>query len=273
MFNGAPYECNPKVFGLKQGPCCSASGFCGNTTKHCECSGCVDYNKKPGIEQQFNLFVHCALVTYPGPWRKDGRCGDRYRMSHGAPYQCNPAGNGPRKGPCCSANGFCGNTAAHCTCPDCVDYGKVKGKTKTFYKNSNKQYSEPWRSDGRCGKKFKMFNGKPFECNPTLSGPRKGPCCSAAGYCGDSSSHCSCPTCVDYSKKKDKLEENRDYTENDQESQEDGADATEPDLEAKCKAASEADEELHNEYCELGCSHTMCKYPVSLYQYKQIEMI
>ena len=30
----------------------------------------------------------------------------------------------------------------------------------------------------------------------------------------------------------------------------------------ECKAASEGGEDLHNEYCELDCTHTMCKYPV-----------
>lgn len=34
-----------------------------------------------------------------------------------------------------------------------------------------------------------------------------------------------------------------------------------PDLEAECKEASEAGEELQNEYCGLDCVHTMCKYP------------
>ena len=34
------------------------------------------------------------------------------------------------------------------------------------------------------------------------------------------------------------------------------------DLAEECKIASEAGEDLHNEYCELDCTHTMCKYPV-----------
>jgi hypothetical protein len=42
------------------------------------------------------------------------------------------------------------------------------------------------------------------------------------------------------------------------------ADAAGPDLEAECKAASDAGEELHSEYCGLDCKHTMCKYPVGM---------
>merc|ERR1711892_436565 len=96
MFNGAPYQCNPKLSGPRKGPCCSGAGYCGDTESHCSCDSCVDYSKTPD--------------TYPGPWRKDGRCGGRHLMSNGAPYQCDPAADGPRKGPCCSATGFCGNS-------------------------------------------------------------------------------------------------------------------------------------------------------------------
>jgi len=234
MFNGAPYECNPALSGPKQGPCCSASGFCGNSETHCNCPTCVDYSKAPN--------------TYPGPWRKDGRCGHGHRMSHGAPYQCNPAGDGPKKGPCCSATGFCGNTDAHCSCLNCVNYGMVR---------------EPWRSDGRCGKKFPMMNGKPHQCNPKLSGRRKGPCCSASGYCGNTEKHCSCDTCVDYSKEQDgdAADKKKDATDSDQsEDEKETSDKDGPDLEAECKAAVEAGEDLHSEYCKLDCTHTMCKY-------------
>merc|ERR1719206_1557450 len=105
-----------------------------------------------------------------------------------SPVPVQPCRQGPKKGPCCSATGFCGNTDNHCSCLNCVNYGMVR---------------EPWRSDGRCGKKFPMINGKPHQCNPKLSGRRKGPCCSASGYCGNTEKHCSCNTCVDYSKAQD----------------------------------------------------------------------
>jgi len=55
-------------------------------------------------------------------WREDGRCGEQFPLPNGQPGQCDPAGDGPRKGPCCSPKGFCGNTVKHCDCSSCVDY-------------------------------------------------------------------------------------------------------------------------------------------------------
>jgi len=62
-------------------------------------------------------------------WREDGRCGEKFPLPSGNAGQCNPAGNGPRKGPCCSPKGFCGNTVKHCGCSGCVDYSEVAEKT------------------------------------------------------------------------------------------------------------------------------------------------
>merc|ERR1739838_862563 len=56
-----------------------------------------------------------------------------------------------------------------------------------------------WRNDGRCGPKYPI-NGKPGECNPNS----KSSCCSQYGFCGQTSKHCSCSKCTDYSKKKKK---------------------------------------------------------------------
>merc|ERR1712013_277582 len=58
-------------------------------------------------------------------WRDDGRCGEEFPLADGSPGQCDPAGDGPRQGPCCSPKGFCGNTEKHCKCGTCVDYSKI----------------------------------------------------------------------------------------------------------------------------------------------------
>merc|ERR1712106_243941 len=55
-------------------------------------------------------------------WREDGRCGEKFPLPNGKPGQCDPEGDGPRKGPCCSPKGFCGNTLKHCECETCIDY-------------------------------------------------------------------------------------------------------------------------------------------------------
>jgi len=55
-------------------------------------------------------------------WRPDGRCGTNFPAPSGEPGQCDPEANANEKGPCCSPLGWCGNSAAHCDCPTCIDY-------------------------------------------------------------------------------------------------------------------------------------------------------
>jgi len=60
-------------------------------------------------------------------WREDGRCGAKFPLPGGrGAAKCNPLGNGPRKGPCCSSKGFCGNTVKHCQCSGCQDFSKLQ---------------------------------------------------------------------------------------------------------------------------------------------------
>ncbi|XP_078580869.1 uncharacterized protein LOC144864555 [Branchiostoma floridae x Branchiostoma japonicum] len=54
----------------------------------------------------------------PKKWRDDLRCGQGYPAEDGNPAECDP----DRFYPCCSPGNWCGNTAAHCYCSDCVDY-------------------------------------------------------------------------------------------------------------------------------------------------------
>ncbi|XP_078614351.1 uncharacterized protein LOC144883627 [Branchiostoma floridae x Branchiostoma japonicum] len=53
-------------------------------------------------------------------WRNDNRCGLGYPAPDGRPAECHPShGN-----PCCSMVMFCGDTADHCACPNCVESRK-----------------------------------------------------------------------------------------------------------------------------------------------------
>jgi len=72
------------------------------------------------------LCLNFCSVQAQSLWREDGRCGEEFPLPDGSPGQCDPAGDGPRKGPCCSPKGFCGNTDKHCKCGTCVDYSKMK---------------------------------------------------------------------------------------------------------------------------------------------------
>ncbi|XP_070573660.1 uncharacterized protein [Ptychodera flava] len=70
----------------------------------------------------------CELEVYgqgtginSGCWRDDLRCGPGFPLPNGSPAECDPDSIYP----CCSAAGWCGNTAAHCTCDSCRDFRKL----------------------------------------------------------------------------------------------------------------------------------------------------
>merc|ERR1719481_496137 len=69
----------------------------------------------------------CSTTISQKLWRDDGKCGPKNPLADGTPGQCDPQGDGPKKGPCCSKTGFCGNTDKHC-CDGCKDYSKVEPK-------------------------------------------------------------------------------------------------------------------------------------------------
>ncbi|XP_070563559.1 uncharacterized protein [Ptychodera flava] len=88
-------ECDP----YSQYPCCSAYGWCGSSSSHCECAGCIDYRK---------------VVR----WRNDRRCGKGFPSPNTYIGECDP----DSAHPCCSYYGWCGNDGSHCDCLTCVDY-------------------------------------------------------------------------------------------------------------------------------------------------------
>eukprot|EP00058_Branchiostoma_floridae_P011904 XP_002597392.1 hypothetical protein BRAFLDRAFT_69323 [Branchiostoma floridae] len=58
-------------------------------------------------------------------WRDDGKCGSGNAAPGKNPGQCDPSGAEP----CCSPQGQCGASAAHCTCSGCKDYRWLDMKT------------------------------------------------------------------------------------------------------------------------------------------------
>ncbi|XP_035660233.1 uncharacterized protein LOC118404941 [Branchiostoma floridae] len=142
-----PGQCNPR----SDHPCCSPGGWCGGTADHCTCSGCIDYRPK---------------------WREDWKCGSSFPALGANPGQCNPKSDTP----CCSSNGWCGNTPDHCTCSGCIDY------------------RPKWRDDLKCGTRYPALGANPGQCNPSGTYP----CCSPVGWCGNTDDHCKCSGCVDY---------------------------------------------------------------------------
>ena len=173
--DGTHGQCDPD--GDK--PCCSSrwDGECGNTAEHCKCKDCTDYKV---------LYENWRESGSTQKWRYDGKCGYDYPLPDGTPGQCNPDGDKP----CCSSgmNGMCDNTAEHCTCGFCADYGRIHRE----WRASNG--TQKWRYDGRCGSKYRLPDGTPGQCNP--DGDK--PCCSRYGECGNTDYHCLCADCINY---------------------------------------------------------------------------
>jgi len=113
---GQAAQCNPNG----KYPCCSFSGWCGNTAQHCDCIQCTDYRDP----------------EEPRTWRDDHRCGcdstgsranlllfgdsgqhSCFQNKYGELATCRPDSIKP----CCSKHGWCGNTDAHCqSAPDSI---------------------------------------------------------------------------------------------------------------------------------------------------------
>ncbi|KAF2103609.1 hypothetical protein NA57DRAFT_72589 [Rhizodiscina lignyota] len=97
-------------------PCCSSSGFCGNTDQYCG----ADCNPKYGLCHKPNMTLGNPACSWSGIGdspRCDGQCGANFGGA-----VCN-AELGPNAlvsygvynyGPCCSSAGFCGGTSLHC---------------------------------------------------------------------------------------------------------------------------------------------------------------
>merc|ERR1712038_1258171 len=128
--DGRPGQCDPNANANEQGPCCSSSGWCGNSDAHCKCSGCTDFRTftpaGPNEFQNIGGFKSAlALLRQQqqlNDWRSDGRCGQQYLLQDGRPGQCNPNANANEQGPCCSSSSWCGNSDAHCKCSGCTDF-------------------------------------------------------------------------------------------------------------------------------------------------------
>ncbi|CAL4107149.1 unnamed protein product, partial [Meganyctiphanes norvegica] len=106
------------------------------------------------------LLVLFSNVVQPQEmWRGDLQCGWNFKLDNGKPSACNPDGEHP----CCSPNGWCGKSEAHCGCSGCKNYRRE-----------------------RCGSKaFTVYN-EAATCDPASSNP----CCSEDGLCGRTEKHC-----------------------------------------------------------------------------------
>ncbi|RAL58849.1 hypothetical protein DID88_009158 [Monilinia fructigena] len=111
-----------------------------------------------------------ALEPRQAVYSKDGTCGP----ANGNTI-CDPNST-VYKGSCCSSYGWCGNDDDHC------GTGCLSGCTSGGSGTTTPSGAAP-RSDGRCGT---AFDGATCDAKGEFGG-----CCSAYGYCGSTSGHCS----------------------------------------------------------------------------------
>jgi len=156
----------------------------------------------------------CDIPTCNQLWRFDLRCGAEFPAANGQPSEC--SASHPEGYSCCSNNGWCGNTAEHCDCEDCVDYTDSNECDNRpcgygICKDEEAGYScdctgsgavgshcgiALFRMDLRCGAEFGNSHGWSAQCDPNH--PKGYACCSPDGYCGNTEEHCTCETCTDY---------------------------------------------------------------------------
>ena len=178
--DGTPAQCDPDG----ENPCCNNNyqGKCGNTTDHCTCEFCTNFNI---------LYKEWRDSHEKQKWRYDKKCGSDYPLPDGTPAQCDPDGENP----CCNNDeeGSCGNE--HCNCDDCTDYRIVYRDWK------ESGGTQKWRSDKKCGSKIPLPDGTAAECDPDGNSP----CCDDDwnGKCGNTAEHCSCKKCKDFKLLKD----------------------------------------------------------------------
>ncbi|KAI6754647.1 hypothetical protein HG530_012399 [Fusarium avenaceum] len=133
------------------GACCSKDGVCGRSSKFCG-DGCQ--NKAGNCNA-----AAPAPETPPGPGSvsPDGSCGGTNKFVCG----------GSAFGDCCSTQGWCGNSTAHCGNLCTPDFGKCGPPSNITF-------------DGQCG----PANGK------ICLDSGYGNCCSVDGWCGSETTHC-----------------------------------------------------------------------------------
>ncbi|KAF2115690.1 hypothetical protein BDV96DRAFT_599264 [Lophiotrema nucula] len=150
-----------------------------------------------------------APTPTPGSISPDGSCGSK------SGYIC----LGSAFGNCCSSSGFCGSSGAHCTAgcqasfgnctaADLSPDGTCSGANK--YKCKGSTFGDCCSSSGYCGSDsahcgsgcqsvFGTCTDSSLSPDGTCGGSKGykclgsgfGDCCSASGYCGSTSAHCT----------------------------------------------------------------------------------
>ncbi|KAF1837394.1 hypothetical protein BDW02DRAFT_139849 [Decorospora gaudefroyi] len=201
--------------GDKWGTCCNVDGECGTGESFCDIGKCQSGNCTfvmpsptpfPGVP---TTTMPPVSTPTPGGISPDGSCGGANK------YQC----KGSSFGDCCSLSGFCGSTTAHCqagcqplfgscTNPSLSPDGTCGGTNKYQCKGSG--FGDCCGASGYCGSttahcsagcqaSFGSCTTTDLSPDSTCGGTNKykckgsgfGDCCSASGYCGSTTAHCT----------------------------------------------------------------------------------
>ncbi|TVY68383.1 Lectin-B [Fusarium oxysporum f. sp. cubense] len=142
---GTGFVCSPTW-----GACCSGDGICGRSSKYCG-EGC-----QPSAGNCNAAAPPPEAPPGPGSVSPDGSCGGTNKfICGGSPF-----------GDCCSEQGWCGNSTAHCGNNCLPDFGTCGPPSNITF-------------DGQCGANGKICLDSGY-----------GDCCSGSGWCGDKTDHC-----------------------------------------------------------------------------------
>ncbi|KAK3384880.1 hypothetical protein B0H63DRAFT_542954 [Podospora didyma] len=143
---------NVTCLGSTFGNCCSSAGYCGGTEAYCSPHTCQ--RAWGGCDNPYTSDGHLKSV--------DGRCGG----ANANATTCIGSGLGK----CCSAAGYCGDSAAHCGA-GCQGGALSSGCLPVV------------SADGGCG-----YDAGQIAV--TCQGSRFGNCCSGSSYCGSTIGYC-----------------------------------------------------------------------------------
>ncbi|XP_019628305.1 PREDICTED: uncharacterized protein LOC109472881 isoform X1 [Branchiostoma belcheri] len=96
--------------------------------------------------------------------------------------------------PDCTSFMFYNNHRCYPKTKSCAETNKTNPRNVFYDRIIEKATGRKWREDYHCGYGYSAEGADPAECDPHSCFP----CCSAAGWCGNTPDHCDCPGCTNY---------------------------------------------------------------------------
>ncbi|KAI8510904.1 hypothetical protein Bbelb_118200 [Branchiostoma belcheri] len=94
----------------------------------------------------------------------------------------------------CTSFMFYNNHRCYPKTKSCAETNKTNPRNVFYDRIIEKATGRKWREDYHCGYGYSAEGADPAECDPHSCFP----CCSAAGWCGNTPDHCDCPGCTNY---------------------------------------------------------------------------